>query len=88
MSNSNPLYAKCPSCSSNDALRNSRPRNNRESLIKEVTWFELYRCKKCGWRGFKSSFNFNIRILKKIAMYLLLMGLAAFLVYQVLTRIA
>jgi hypothetical protein len=88
MAFSNPLFAKCFSCSSKDSLRISRARNTIERIVKAITWFDLFRCKKCGWRGFRSSLTINARWFKRIAIYLLMMILTAFLVYQVLIRIA
>ncbi len=84
----NPLYAKCPSCSSADTLRKSRGRSTFEKIVRTVTWFDIYRCKKCGWRGFKSSFMLSFRVVKKILLYILMMIFTAFVVWQVLIRIA
>jgi hypothetical protein len=47
MTFSNPLFAKCPSCSSSDTLRISRARNSIEKIVKALSWYELFRCKKC-----------------------------------------
>jgi len=80
----NPLYSKCPSCQSETTLRNSHTRNTKERIIKTVTWFDIYRCKKCGWRGWKSNYQLSARILRKIIFYLLLMLLAAFIVFNIL----
>jgi predicted RNA-binding Zn-ribbon protein involved in translation (DUF1610 family) len=75
---------KCPSCKSESTLRTSRARNTKEKTIQAITWFVLYRCKKCGWRGWKANFIMEQRIIKKILFYGLLMGLAAFIVYNLL----
>jgi hypothetical protein len=88
MTFNNPLFAKCPSCSSSDTLRISRARNSIEKIVKILSWYDLFRCKKCGWRGYKSSLVLNFRWFKKIIIYLVMMALTAFLVYQVLTKIA
>ena len=75
---------KCPSCSSADTLRNSRPRSSKERFIRYVTFFEIYRCKKCGWRGWRMALLLDEGTLKKILFYLLLMVLAAFIVLNIL----
>jgi hypothetical protein len=84
----NPLYSKCPSCSSESSLRSSRPRNKIEGIIKTFTWFRLFRCKKCGWRGYKSTLTISSKEIKKLLIYFLMMIAAAFIVYQILKRIA
>jgi uncharacterized protein with PIN domain len=77
-------YSKCPSCKNEGELRNSRARNSKERLIKYFTWYELYRCKKCGWRGWKANFTFSKIMIRTIILYLLLMIIAAFIVYNIL----
>jgi predicted RNA-binding Zn-ribbon protein involved in translation (DUF1610 family) len=76
--------SKCPSCKNESTFRNSRVRNTKEKIIKAITWFDLYRCKKCGWRGWKSNYKFNAQSLKKLLLYFLLMMIAAFVVYNLL----
>jgi hypothetical protein len=78
---------KCPSCKSESTLRNSRARNTKEKTIKAITWFELYRCKKCGWRGWKMNIHFEQRLIKKIIIYVLLMIIAAIVVYNLLRMV-
>jgi len=82
----NPLYERCPSCSSPNSLRKSRPRKTRERLIKNLTPFAPYRCKKCGWRGFRIRFILTKQSLKNGLLYFLLIIFAAFIVYQILKR--
>ena len=77
-------FSKCPSCKSESTLRNSRARVTKEKIIKAITWFELYKCKKCGWRGWKANFVFDQRLIKKMLFYVLLMIIAAFVVYNLL----
>ena len=77
-------YSKCPSCKSESTLRNSRSRNTKEKIIKALRLFELYKCKKCGWRGWKANFVFEQRGIKKMLFYILLMALAAFVIYNLL----
>jgi predicted RNA-binding Zn-ribbon protein involved in translation (DUF1610 family) len=81
-------YSKCPSCSSESTLRNSRPRNTKERFIRAITWLDLYRCKKCGWRGWKINLRVGQRVIRKLIIYLLLMIAAAFIVYKLLKLVA
>jgi predicted RNA-binding Zn-ribbon protein involved in translation (DUF1610 family) len=80
----NSKKTKCPSCKSESTLRNSRARSTKERIIKAITWFELYRCKKCGWRGWRANIILEQRTIKKIIFYALLMIVAAFVVYNLL----
>ncbi|RKY97787.1 MAG: hypothetical protein DRQ13_04255 [Ignavibacteriae bacterium] len=84
----NPLYKKCPSCSKQSSLRNSRPRNTKEILIKKLTWFQPFRCKSCGWRGFRSTLMIKKGTIKTAFIYLFLMIAASFIVYQLIKRIS
>ncbi|NWG29414.1 MAG: hypothetical protein HXY48_12875 [Ignavibacteriaceae bacterium] len=76
--------SECPSCKSGNTLRSSRARNTKEKVIKTISWFDLYRCKKCGWRGWKMNIYFEQRSIKRILLYVLLMIIAAFVVYNLL----
>ena len=78
---------QCPSCPGDSSLRISRPRNSKEKLLRFITFFEIYRCKKCGWRGLKINFLFQVSTLKKILFYLFLMALASIIVYNILKYI-
>ena len=46
-----------------------------------------YRCKKCGWRNWKFNYLLTRRILYKILLYIILMILASFIVYNVLKMV-
>lgn len=39
----------CPQCG--ERVHRSHSRNFRESAIKSVTAYKIYRCTDCGWRG-------------------------------------
>ena len=84
ISRSKLYHSKCPACSNENTLRNSHARTTKERIIKTLTWFELYKCKKCGWRGWKMNIYFEQRLIKKIILYVLLMIIAAFVVYNLL----
>jgi transposase-like protein len=74
----------CPTCKGENSLRNSRPRNLKEKIIQSLPFIEIYRCKKCGWRSWKFNYTISSRGLKKILLYILLMILASFIVYNIL----
>ena len=74
----------CPSCSEENSLRISRSRNSKERIIQLIPFIEIYRCRKCGWRGWKFDLSLNKVILKKIIVYVLLALIAAFVVYNLL----
>jgi transposase-like protein len=76
--------SKCPSCKSENNLRISRPRSSWERTIQLLTFFRFYRCKKCGWRGLKLNFSLEATVIKKGVIYLLLMLVAAFIVFNLL----
>jgi len=76
--------SKCPSCKSENKFRISRPRSSWERTIQLLTFFKFYRCKKCGWRGLKLNFSFEAATIKKIILYILLMSIAAFIVFNLL----
>lgn len=75
---------KCPSCSGVNTLRNSRPRNSKEKILLLVAFIKIYKCRKCGWRGWKINFNIDAKVIKKAAVYFLLVIIAAFVVYNLL----
>jgi uncharacterized protein with PIN domain len=79
--------SKCSSCKSESTLRNSRARNTKEKIIRSFSWLELYRCKKCGWRGWKATVILEQRLIKKILFYGLLMIIAAIVVYNLLKMV-
>jgi len=80
--------SKCPSCKSENNLRISRPRSSWEKGLQLLTFFKLYRCKKCGWRGLKLNFSLEAAVKKKIVVYLLLMLITAFVVFNLLKIVA
>ncbi len=76
----NPVFDKCPSCGEIGTLHRSRARNTKERLIKALTPFKIYRCKKCGWRGYRSTITLTLGSLKAIILYLFLAALTAYIV--------
>ena len=82
----NPIYEKCPSCGASSTLRNSRPRKFNEKIIKRITLYGLYRCKKCGWRGYRTKFILTTKSVKNIFVYITLILISAFIIHQILKR--
>jgi predicted RNA-binding Zn-ribbon protein involved in translation (DUF1610 family) len=82
----NPLYEKCPSCTNAGSLRKSRPRKLIEKIIKSVTLYGIYRCKKCGWRGYRSRFILTTKSVKNGFGYIIMVLLAGVIIYQILKR--
>lgn len=82
----NPLYEKCPSCSSLSTLRKSSARILRETIIKNFSFWGIYRCKKCGWRGYKSRFLLTTQSLKNGFIYIIIIAIAALIIYEILKR--
>lgn len=82
----NPIFQRCPSCKEPNVLHRSRIRNMREGFIKTFTFYKLYRCKKCGWRGYLSTLTLTVRSLKTLALYFAIALIAAFIVREVLKR--
>ncbi len=82
----NPIYDKCPSCASISSLRKSHSRTFWERIIKNSTPFGVYRCKKCGWRGYRIRFILTKKSLKNAFIYLILVLVSAFIVNQILKR--
>lgn len=82
----NPIFQRCPSCKESNILHRSRVRNMREGFIKTFTFYKLYRCKKCGWRGYMSTLTLTSRSIKTLILYLVLAIVTAFVVLQILKR--
>ncbi len=75
----NPQFSKCPQCSAVGSLHRSRSRNMREQIIRRLTFFKTYRCKECGWRGFRSTLVLTKKSLKSLLLYIVLIILTAYL---------
>lgn len=82
--NRNPMFDRCPSCKDLGSLHKSRARNTRESVIKTFTIWKLYRCKSCGWRGYRSVIILTSRSFITLAYYIGIIAVVAFIVFKVL----
>ncbi len=83
----NPLFEECPSCGEMNSLHRSRTRNWKENVVKRISFFKIYRCKLCGWRGYLSTINLNISTLKFIAVCFFATVIVAYFVLTILTTI-
>ncbi len=82
----NPAFDKCPSCGELFSLRRSHSRNSFENILKFTGIFKIYRCKKCGWRGTKSTFTLKVSSLKLLLWYAILIIITAGIVRIVITK--
>jgi len=76
----NPQYSKCPSCKAALSLHSSRARNMREQIIKRITFFKIYRCKECGWRGYRATYTITKDSIKALLLYAVIILLSAYLI--------
>ena len=82
----NPAFSKCPDCKESTSLHKSRPRDMTEQIAKRLTFFRTYRCKNCGWRGYKSTLTFSKDSLKAILLYTGIIIAVAIIVKYILTK--
>ncbi|MFH0735966.1 MAG: hypothetical protein V1773_00155 [bacterium] len=82
----NPIFRKCPECKAPNVLHRSRARSMFEQAIKRFTFFNIYRCKNCGWRGYLSSLTITKVSLKNLGIYLILMSIAFLIISFVLSK--
>lgn len=82
----NPVFKKCPECGKVGFLHRSRARTMKEQAIKRFTFWNIYRCKECGWRGYLSNLTITKNSLRNLAIYVVLAGVTAFIVKFVLTK--
>ena len=77
-------FSRCPSCKNVGTLRKSRPRNFSERIIKLFPFSDIFKCKKCGWRGSKTNIVLNAKEIKKLIVYIILAVVSAFIVFNIL----
>lgn len=82
----NPTYGRCPDCKELGVLRRSRSRSIWEKIVKKITFFDIYRCRKCGWRGYKSKLKLTFGSVKTLLIYIVLMLITAAVIRFVLTK--
>ena len=81
-----PAIENCPRCNASGKMRRSKRRNNFEAFIKTFTIFNIYRCRDCDWRGYKSLYKLTTTSLKTIGIYLLIAILAGFMIRIIIAK--
>lgn len=84
--NKNPLFDKCPDCKEVATLHRSRAHNIFEIFVKKFTFFKIYRCTKCGWRGYRSTLAFTKDSFKTLLLYFALAAVTGILVRFVIAK--
>ena len=82
-----PLFDKCPSCNSTGNLRRSHSRNQLEKFLNHLTIYKTYRCKNCGWRGYRINLTLSKATFVAILIYIGIILASAFITYQIIKRI-
>lgn len=80
-----PLLSKCPECGELESLRRSHSRNLKERFFNHYTIYKLYRCKKCGWRGYLKTLTLSTFTFKVLLLYAGLIIITAIITYKVLS---
>ncbi len=82
----NPEFGPCPSCGEKGVLKRSRPRTAWERIVKTITPFGYYRCKKCGWRGPILKYVMTRESAKNLFLYFIYALITALIVKFVITK--
>ncbi len=82
----NPIFRKCPECNMPASLHRSRSRSFIEQALKRFTFFNTYRCRNCGWRGYLSTLTITKDSVKNLAVYTLLVLTSVIIIRFVLTK--
>jgi ssDNA-binding Zn-finger/Zn-ribbon topoisomerase 1 len=81
-----PQYSKCPKCNSQYSLHRSRARNMAEQIVKKTTFYKIYRCRECGWRGYMSTIVLTSESIKAVLVYGFLILFTAYFVRLLIGR--
>lgn len=84
----NSFNLKCPSCGEVNRIRRSHSRNIREKFFNHFTFYKIYRCKNCGWRGYLINIRFGISTLKVVLIYIMIAVIVGFITYQIISRLS
>lgn len=57
-----------------------------EQIVRRTTFLKNYRCKQCGWRGFRSTIIISKKSWKVVSMYLVLVLLTALIARYIITH--
>ncbi len=82
----NPVFKKCPECGAPGTLHRSRARTFFEQMLKKVSFYNIYRCKNCGWRGYLSTLTITKSSITNLFIYTVLVLVSAFVIRFVLTK--
>ncbi len=82
----NPLFERCPSCSNVSTLHRSRTRNWKESFFKSFSFYKIYRCDNCGWRGYLSTITITSKSILNLVKYMFLALLSGYIAYMILSK--
>ena len=74
------VFQKCPDCKTVGHVRISRSHNFIEYWVKKMTCLNIYKCKQCGWRGYKSYMVFTAESFKVLRLYVLAALICGFIV--------
>ncbi len=86
--NRNPQFSRCPECNKVGSLHRSRSRNMFEQIIRHTTFLKTYRCKECGWRGFRSTVVIKKKSVRSLASYFVLILITAFIARYLILNFA
>ena len=84
----NPQFGKCPNCKSIGTLHRSRTKNMFEQIIRRISFFKTYRCKECGWRGFRSTLIFTRKSIRQVFIYLIIIIITAIIARYLIVNFA
>jgi predicted RNA-binding Zn-ribbon protein involved in translation (DUF1610 family) len=84
----NPVFEKCPSCFATGTIYRSHSRNWRERVVKRISFLKLYRCKQCGWRGYRSTAVLTVKSIQALLIYIGAAIIIALIVRLILSRVA
>ncbi len=84
----NPVFERCPSCSTSGTIYRSHSHNWREKMVKRITFLKLYRCKQCGWRGYRSTAAITVKSLQAFLLYVGIAIIIALIVRIILSKVA
>lgn len=81
-----PVLGKCNECGELGSMNRSRSRNSFERVIKKATPFKIYKCNKCGWRGYRSTIRFTKNSLTTLLIYLGMAAVTVLLIRFVISK--
>ncbi|MEI7811743.1 MAG: hypothetical protein WCJ01_04880 [Ignavibacteria bacterium] len=81
-----PVFDRCPGCNGLGTLHRPKTKNWKESLIKNLTFFKLYRCRTCGFRGYIPVWRITFHSFITLGYYVVIVLIAAYLILKVLNN--